>query len=79
MSVNEMFLPVATSHEAIDELDRIRQEKGISQMEISHMAEILDNGMKYLRMYRKHDCKLSVFLKFLQAEGCELAIIRRDV
>ena len=69
---------VQTAREGIEELDRLRIEKGITQMEISELADMPDTGKQYSRMYGGGDVKLSKYLRFLSAVGCDLMIIKRD-
>ena len=72
------FAVITTARDGVDELDRTRREKGLSQMDISHMAEMPDEGMQYCRMYKSGDIKISKFLRFLKALGCNLVIMKED-
>lgn len=69
---------IHTAREGVEELDRLRREKGYSQMEISQLAEMPDMGQQYYRMYKSGDIKISKFLRFLHSAGCELMVIRKD-
>ena len=68
---------IQTAREGIEELDRIRIEEGITQMGISEMADMPDTGKQYSRMYGGGDVKLSKYLRFLSAVGCDLMIVKR--
>lgn len=72
------YCVIRTAREGVDELDRVRREKGLSQMSISHMADMPDDGVQYYRMYKSGDVKISKFLKFLKATGYELMIMKRE-
>ena len=67
---------IKTARNGVDELDRIRREQGISQMAISEMADMTDNGVQYYRMYKSGEVKLSKFLRFLHATGYEMLIVK---
>ena len=69
---------VRTARDGIDQLDKIRQEKRISQMGISELANMPDVGAQYYRMYKSGDVKVSKFLRFLRSLGYNLAIIKED-
>ena len=66
------FSVIQTAREGVDELDRLRREMGLSQMGISQLADMPDEGQQYYRMYRSGEVKLSKFLKFLKVTGYEL-------
>lgn len=53
-------------------------EKGLSQMGISHEAEVEDEGQKYYRMYRNKRVKLGTYIRFLQAVGWKMLIVEED-
>ena len=72
------FCVIRTAREGVDELDRARREKGLSQMSISHLADMPDDGMQYFRMYKSGDVKISKFLRFLQAAGYELLLMKKE-
>ena len=69
---------ISTARDGVDALDRLRREQGLSQMDISHMAEMPDEGMQYCRMYKSGDIKFSKFLRFLRAVGYELMIMKKE-
>ena len=70
------FHIIQTARDGVDELDALRREKGISQMQISDMADAPDVGQQYARMYGRGDVMLSKYLRFLRSVGCKLAIIQ---
>ena len=69
---------VRTARDGIDTLDTVRREHGISQMQISELAEMPDVGMSYLRLYGRGDVVLSKFLRFLRATGYELVMVKKE-
>ena len=69
---------IHTARDGVDELDRMRQEQKISQMGISELAEMPDEGMQYYRMFRSGDVKISKFLRFLKALGYKLVIMKEE-
>ena len=69
---------IHTARDGVDELDRMRQERKISQMCISEMADMPDEGMQYYRMYKSGDVKISKFLRFLRALGYNLVIMKEE-
>ena len=69
---------IRTARDGVDELDRVRREQGLSQMEISKCADMPDVGQQYYRMYRSGDVMISKFLKFIHAAGYELMLVRKD-
>lgn len=72
------FSVIQTAREGVDELDRLRREMGLSQMGISQLADMPDEGQQYYRMYRSGEVKLSKFLKFLKVTGYELILIKKE-
>lgn len=72
------WVEIETARDGIDTLDRIRMEKGLSQMGISHQAEAEDEGQKYYRMYRNKRVKLGTYLRFLRAVGWKMVIVRAE-
>ena len=73
-----MYCVIRTAREGVDELDKARREKGLSQMTISHLADMPDDGMQYYRMYKSGDVKISKFLRFLKAAGYELLLMKKE-
>jgi len=73
-----VFSVIRTARDGIDELDKVRRDQGLSQMAISHMADMPDDGMQYYRMYKSGDVKISKFLRFLRAVGYEVMIMRKE-
>ena len=68
---------IRTARECIDELDELRREQGLSQMDISRLADMPDVGQQYYRMYKRGDVTVSKFLKFLKATGYDMVIMKR--
>lgn len=69
---------IHTARDGVDELDRLRQEQKVSQMSISEMADMPDEGMQYYRMYKSGDVKVSKFLRFLKSLGYTLVIMKEE-
>lgn len=69
------FVEIENARDAIDELDRIRMDKGLSQMGISQEAEVDDEGQKYYRMYRNKRVKIGTYIRFLRAVGWKMIIV----
>lgn len=69
---------IKTARDAVDTLDELRRGQGISQLQISLIANTPDYGQQYARMYGSGDVKLSKFLRFLRAVGCDLVIVQRE-
>ena len=69
---------IRTARDGVDELDRLRREKGLTQMEISKCADMSDVGQQYYRMYKSGDVMISKFLRFLKAAGYEMMLVRKD-
>ncbi len=72
------YAVIQTAREGIQELDRIRIQQGITQMEISELADMPDTGRQYSRMYGGGDVKLSKYLRFLRVLGFELVIAKKE-
>jgi hypothetical protein len=72
------YAVIQTAREGIQELDRVRIQQGITQMEISERADMPDTGRQYSRMYGGGDVKLSKFLRFARALGLDLMIVKRE-
>ena len=72
------YAVIQTARDGVDELDKLRREQGLSQMDISHMADMPDEGMQYCRMYKSGDAKISKFIRFLRAAGYDLMIMKRE-
>ena len=72
------IIELQTARDAVDELDILRREQGLSQMGISHKADMPDEGQQYYRMFRSGDVRISKFLRFARALGYELMLIRRE-
>lgn len=73
-----VYSVIHTARDGVDQLDKARREQGLSQMGISHLADMPDEGQQYYRMYRSGEVKLSKFLKFLKATGYELMIVKQE-
>lgn len=69
---------IRTARDGVDELDSLRREQGISQMQMSEQADMPDIGQQYARMYKSGDVKISKFLRFLHAIGYELAVFKKE-
>lgn len=72
------YAVIRTARDGVDELDRLRVKQGISQAEISKRADTPDTGQQYQRMFGSGDIKLSKYLRFLKAVGCELILSHRE-
>ena len=72
------YSTIHTARDGVDELDRIRREKKISQMSISELADMPDEGTQYYRMYKSGDITISKYLRFLKALGYQLVIMKEE-
>ena len=65
------------ARQGIDELDAARVDAGISYARITRAAGVNDTGQQYYRMMKRRDVRLSCFLGFANAVGCDVVLIRR--
>ena len=65
------------ARQGIEELDAIRVNEGISYAKVARVAGTPDTGQQYYRMMKRKDVRLSCFLGFAKAIGCEVVLIRR--
>lgn len=65
------------ARQGIEELDAIRVSDGISYAKVSRDAGTPDTGQQYYRMMKRKDIRLSRFLGFAKAIGCDVVLIRR--
>jgi len=72
------YSTINTARDGVNELDRLRLEEKMSQMKISQLADMPDDGTQYYRMYKSGDIKISKFLRFLKALGYQLVIMKED-
>jgi len=64
------------ARELINEADRIRNEKGMTQAEWSRSAGLDEVGMSVSRTYNRGNCKLSTMVMLLRPLGYELKIMK---
>ena len=69
---------IHTARDGVNKLDAVRRAKGYSQMRISELAKTPDVGQQYARMYGSGDVMLSKYLRFLQAVGFELVMVKKE-
>lgn len=62
------------ARQLIMESDRIADEKRLTQSEWSRRAGHAKNGQTISRIMSKGDCRLSTFIRMLDAIGCRLEI-----
>lgn len=65
-----------TARELIIEADKIRQEKNLSQAELSRQAGFDESGVAICRTYNRGNCKLSTMIQILRPLGYELKIMK---
>ena len=58
-----------TEIEAIDELDRVRRENGLSQMKMAEILNDPDTGQRLYRAFRSGNCSLAYFIRWARANG----------
>lgn len=66
------LLEIETARQAIDELDRIRREKGISQMSMAERLNDPDAGMRWSRMYGSGNARISYIIKAARELGVKV-------
>lgn len=66
------LLEIVTARQAIDELDRIRREKGISQMNMAERLNDPDVGMRWARMYGSGNARISYIIKAARELGVKV-------
>ena len=66
------FIEITNARQAIDELDRMRREKGISQMKMAEILNDPDAGMRQLRAYKSGNCSFAYAIKWANAHGFKL-------
>lgn len=66
------LLEIETARQAIDELDRIRREKGISQMSMAERLDDPDCGMRWARMYGSGNARISYILRAARELGVKV-------
>lgn len=66
------LLEIVTARQAIDELDRIRREQGISQMKMAELLNDPDMGMRWARMYGSGNAKIAYIIKAARELGVKV-------
>ena len=66
------LVEIETARQAIDELDRIRREKGISQMNMAERLNDPDVGMRWARMYVSGNAKIDYVIKAAKELGVKV-------
>ena len=66
------------ARELIMESDRIADGKQLTQSEWSRRAGHAKNGQTISRIMSKGDCRLSTFIRMLDAIGCKLEIKQEE-
>ena len=66
------LLEIVTARQAIDELDRIRREQGISQMKMAELLNDPDVGMRWARMYGSGNAKIAYIIKAARELGVKV-------
>ena len=64
------------ARELINEADKIRRSKEITQAEWSRLAGLDEDGSIICRTYNRGNCKLSTMVNLLRPLGYELKIIK---
>ena len=60
----------------IIQADSLAREKGMTQKEWSAKAGHAKNGQTVSRIISKGDCRISTFIKLLEAIDCRLEIVK---
>lgn len=63
---------VTSARQAIDQLDAIRREKGITQMEMALRMNDPDTGQRYARMYKSGNARISYIIKTARELGVKV-------
>ena len=66
------LLEIVTARQAIDELDRIRREQGISQMKMAELLNDPDVGMRWARLYGSGNAKIAYIIKAARELGVKV-------
>ena len=66
------LLEIDNARQAIDELDRIRREKGISQMGMAERMNDPDVGARWARMYGSGNAKIAYVIKAARELGVKV-------
>lgn len=60
---------IENARQAIDEMDRIRRDNGLSQMKMAEILNDPDTGQRLYRAFRSGNCSLAYFLRWAKANG----------
>ena len=60
---------IENARQAIDEMDRIRRDNGLSQMKMAEILNDPDTGQRLSRAFRSGNCSLAYFLRWAKANG----------
>lgn len=71
------YLVLTESEPAVSEVEAARVEKGVSIAGVSRKAEMPDTGQQYLRMRKKKDVALGRFIRFADALGYDVVMVKR--
>jgi len=66
------------SRQLIIKADEIARNEGFTQAKWSAKAGHAKSGQTVSRIVNKGDCRISTFLRLLEAIDCKLEIVRRD-
>lgn len=71
-------LKMESARDLITFVDRNRVHRRLTQSELAEQAGYNDGGVQYRRMYTAMDCKLSTAMKYIQAEGYGLYLVKLE-
>ena len=63
---------ITSARQAIDEIDKMRREQGISQMEMALRMNDPDTGQRYARMYKSGNARISYIIKTARELGVKV-------
>lgn len=63
---------IETARQAIDQLDQIRRDNGISQMRMAAILNDPDTGQRLYRAFRSGNCSLAYAIRWARANGVKV-------
>ena len=63
------FSEIESARQAIDQLDQVRRENGISQMRMAAILNDPDTGQRLYRAYKSGNCSLAYAIRWAKANG----------
>lgn len=66
------FSEIESARQAIDQLDQVRRENGISQMRMAAILNDPDTGQRLYRAYKSGNCSLAYAIRWAKANGIKI-------